>query len=403
VTSPWVREYLEVLAVDPRSVSAFLRVTGWEMTRETSGVSSVWAMPNAAASVMLPLDDSFRDYNERLVDAMRVISEVHGVSGQALALEIASATSDVMLLRADQSTFDGSIPIREAEALLGSARKMITAAALSTVSPRASYGTARPAAVSNFIKDDVRMGHTLRGSFVITILTRLDEDEMVAPADVQASDVRDVNTTRTVDASPTQEISFNRRTMTTLATGLSTASKLLRSEAFDLDEAVQLGVSTQLVQSIAELSGFEGVRSVDTTFKWSPSHSAPGPGVPERVFLPNVTKEVSERVASRLKRRPAIPDETLIGKVVRLERGEATDGVVVVEGVVGKDSRKVKFELAPVAYAIATAAHDARSPIVAEGSITTESNGLWMRSPRRFEHVHANDANAGTETKDGRE
>ena len=387
-------------AVDlsPAAVARFLRTTGWERVRQRSGVMSVWRMGDRA-SVLLPEDESFDDYRDRLTEALQTVGRVHGVRGPALSLEIASASSDILLLRADQYLVDGSIPIREAESLVLGARKMLTAAALSAMGPKPNFGPARPATVKNFIEDDVRMGHTLRGSFVITILASLDDDAEVETDDDGGDETQTrrsaERSARTIQPSPTPtkgsdvDVSYTRRVMTTLATGLSAAVEVLDpTKSADLDAAVELGVSAQLLDSIAEVSGYEGIRSVSTTFRWSPSHPAPAASIPERVLLPRTSKERSEVVKERLRRRPSVSVDQVIGPVVRLERSEGDrEGMAVVDGFVGRERKKVRLRLAPSAYALATAAHERREQVVVEGEITVQSGSYWILSPRRFEEV----------------
>lgn len=389
-STPFDEPLKAIVDLGPVALAKFLNVAGWEKVRETSGVLSVWAQRESGASLMLPLDVEFKDYNRRLYDALEVISNVHHVRGEALALEIASASSDILLLRADQDSIDGTIPLREAEALLLGARKMLTAAALSAVSRKANFGPARPPAVKEFINDDVRMGHTMHGSFIITILARLDDEEVAA--ETPAEEASDKGPAERDAAPPVEapiEMSFNRRVMTTLATGLSAASELLDTkQALDLDAAVERGVSSQLLDSIADISGFEGVRSIDTTFRWSPSHTSPGPDVPARVQLPQRSREQVLVVRDRLRRRPSISTDQVIGQVVRLERAkDDAEGIAVVDGVVGKERKRVRVRLAPSAYAQATSAHEQREPVLVEGDITFERGSYRIQSPRAFEEL----------------
>lgn len=385
--------HLETTDLTPQSVAKFLATTGWERIRESSGVMSIWES-ETGASLMLPEDPTFLDFEPRLEEALGVISRTHNVRGQALFLEIASASSDILLLRSRSDVKNGSIPIAEAESLLQGARKMLTAAALAAVSPKANFGPARPAAVKEFIADDVRMGHTLRGSFVITILTRLDDDDQETnPASAvgrgDLSNPADESRAIPTDAwdSPI-EMSFNRRVMTTLANGLSAAVEVLSHESLSLDEAIESGMSAQLLDSIVQMSGASGDRRIGTQFKWSPSHLAPPPSVPRSIELPYIERERSEHLKKRLRTRPALDFDQVIGPVVRLERS-ADDalGVAVVDGNVGRERKRVRVELPPSIYAVATSAHDSRVSVVAEGKISFEKGSYWIRSSRRFEVI----------------
>lgn len=385
ISSPFDGALDGVADLGAGALAKYLAVTGWEMVRENSGVSSVWSLPGENASLMLPADPEFGDYSRRLADALDVISSIHRVRGQALVLEIASASSDILMLRADQFSADGTIPLREAEGLLQGARKMLTAAALAAVSPKANFGPARPAAVKEFVDDDVRMGHTMHGSFIITILARIDEPENSEPTNGRDKG----NAAASLEPADQIELSFNRRVMTTLATGLEAAERLFDPKtAGDLSEAVARGVSAQLVDSLVDLTSFEGVRAIDTTFKWSPSHSYPSDDVPTSVRLPQRDKDAVVAVRERLRARPTISDDQVIGQVVRLERKQDDDdGVVVVDGAVGRERKRILVSLPPSKYALATTAHEKREPVFVEGDIVFEKGSYRIQTPRTFEQL----------------
>ncbi|WP_280293252.1 hypothetical protein [Nocardia abscessus] len=52
---------------------------------------------------------------------------------------------------------------------------MMKAAATTADDPTHSQRGRRSAVVTNFLEDDIRLGHTKRGSFVFTVVTRLGE------------------------------------------------------------------------------------------------------------------------------------------------------------------------------------------------------------------------------------
>src|SRR5262245_4282438 len=102
--------------LSPAAVEAFLVVNGWLRTDHREGISAIWESTTADASLMLPYDRSYRDFPARLKDALSTIAEVYSIrDDEDLALEIASARSDILFVRADQQTIDGSIPLHEAQ------------------------------------------------------------------------------------------------------------------------------------------------------------------------------------------------------------------------------------------------------------------------------------------------
>lgn len=105
-----MHSYDAIKDLKPRMVEKFLALTGWNKEEERADVSQLWINHERNAQIFLPLDDTYRDFGARFSEALRGISIIHQLRGEALGLEIMSAGSDILLLRADQATVDGTIP-----------------------------------------------------------------------------------------------------------------------------------------------------------------------------------------------------------------------------------------------------------------------------------------------------
>ncbi|MEU6347664.1 hypothetical protein ABZ883_42945 [Streptomyces sp. NPDC046977] len=387
--SEGARPYDPVRDLNPRAIEDFLRTVGWIREDYREGVKGVWVNEAEGASLMLPYNPRFRDFNTRLNDALHTISEVHKVRGEALALEIASARSDILLLRADQTTLDGSIPLTEAQSLINGASQMILAAACSAINPRATHPPRKPNAAKEFLADEVRMGHTLRGSFVITILARHDSavrEELPEARPEHRYRLEDHADILASEAPDGVIESYTRRVMSTLASGLQAANKLLQDEPqISESEAVEQGASAQLMESIGRMGAWEGINSLDMSFRWSASHPAPPADTPSRVVLPREQSERASFVGKNLRRRPTVAHESVIGHVIRLERAEGKDdGIAVIDGVLGKSRRRVRVQLSGDNYRLAVRAHGERFPVMAVGTVTLERRAWWINRAEEF-------------------
>lgn len=384
--------------LSPSAVEAFLRVRGWQQIQHRDGLFSIWESIAQDASVMLPYDNSYRDFKARLNDALYTIADIYHIkTGEDLALEIASARSDILLLRADQETVDGSIPLSEAQNLLAGVKLMLTAAACSAIRPRANNRGRRPSAVNDFIAEEVRMGHTMRGSFVLTIFARHDgsrTEELPAPAsagdrEIQAGAASALEPSDGLTASQPRKLApisaeqpvlgtYTRRVMTTLASGLEAASELLAdSPVVELDDAIQRGASEELIRSLGTMTLHPGVRALDMSFRWSPAQ--PRPDVASRLILRRPNPQRIQNVSEALRRQPVVRQDDLFGYVVRLERAEGQNvGVVVVDGHLGRTRRRVIMRLSGRDYRTAIRAHDERRAILARGTVTLENRSWWL-------------------------
>ncbi len=369
------RPLVAVEDLSPAAVETFLKVSGWLRTDWREGLYSIWESTTERASLMVPFDRSYRDFPARLRDALATIADVYEIGNdEDLALEIAGARHDILLVRADQTTVDGSIPLSEAQNLLTGVSQMLSAAACSAIRPRASNQGRRPDAVKEFLAEEVRMGHTLRGSFVLTILAQHDE-EMSEELPVQGgSEAAAIGT-------------YTRRVMTTLATGLTASRDLLEGEQVELDEAVQNGASAELIDSIDRMSQFPGLRALDVSFRWSPSQPQPV-DTASRVVLRRPDPDRIHFVRDALRQRPVVEQDDVTGQVIRLERAEGQDeGVVVIDGSLGRTRRRVKMRLAGDDYRLALRAHDERRAVVASGIVVLEKRSWWLGPPVRIRSV----------------
>ncbi len=375
------RSFDEIVDLTPWSVEQYLSLSGWVQEDLEPQQYAVWSNERERASLLLPFDRSLRDFDVRYREALETISSVVNLEGETLALEVVAARKDVFLLRADQATLDGSIPFVEARRLIEGVQNLLVTAAASAIRPRASTAGKKPALVNDFLRDDVRMGHTLHGSFVITVLAADAVDEARRRQEWEQNQVVRQRATLRPEETDDDPVSFPRQVMTQLARGLESAHELLAADAPpSLESAIESGVTLQLLESVQAMASSEGLRELDMSFRWSRIQEAPQ-DVSTRVQVKaDEVREVPSFV-ERLRRQPDVVSDSIIGQVVRLERAEgAEDGQVVVDGYVGKSRRKVKVPLSGDAYRLAISAHDASEPVSVVGTLTRKDRG-WRMQP----------------------
>ncbi len=381
----------EDLALSPSAVSSYLGSAGWELLAADDS-KAVWGLQEGSgtrARLLLPLDRSYADFRPRFAEALRTLRLVHDWDLQQLATHVLGARSDFLLVRADQATPDGTIPLRQAQSLLDGAQELLLYAACSAIRPRSAYGPGRrPREASDFVNEDVRMGHTQRGSFVITVITRLDSDDEVRverdrPNPPAAAGVP------SQAAEPATEPGivppFQRRVMATLATALDLTQQAVRTGApARLEQAVERGVSANLVEALARMTSHEGLRGLDLSFEWAPAEAAPPPAT-GRVLI---TRDEMPRLAPAARQLRQVPDivrDSITGQVIRLERAESDEGIITIEGTVGRSTRrKVRVDLSGEPYDLAIRAHRQRLPVTATGDITKRGREYWLQGELTF-------------------
>jgi hypothetical protein len=167
-----------VSSVRPRDLVSYLRAQGWRAIDEEAGRFSIWSPGadedgKARVEVLVPLSREFRDYALRVGDALTVLSEAEQRSAAAVFTDVRHASSDVIRLRlVAPRTEGGEVPLNDGAGLVQGARDMLLAAACATVQPRPVFHTRKPAQAIAYV-EQVRLGQTEKGSFVVTLVSDL--------------------------------------------------------------------------------------------------------------------------------------------------------------------------------------------------------------------------------------
>jgi hypothetical protein len=354
-------------ALTPRAVSEFLRACeSWKLEDRIDHVKEIWTRPASdvgpSARVMLPLATDYADYAQRFADALHAIAIVSNWDADEVLRRVISTNADLFFVRLDQVQADGTIPLRQAEAAVDAIFEMVKAAAITVATPnRNQRGGRLPGIVSTFLEEDVRLGHTKPGSFVFTVVTRLDRPAM--PTSASGSDV--------VSA-------FPRKVMETLARGLEITRDLAQGKtAVSMEDPAQSGLSAALVESLEGLVGAEDLRSLELSFQWATTRTRPTAGaVP--VHLEHSEVRELRRVRELLLRHEEPPHrETLFGMVRELARGgddsESEDaGSVVISAEVNGRRRNVRMILSGEDHRRAIESYRYKLPLIVTGDLVFE-------------------------------
>jgi hypothetical protein len=353
-------------ALTPPAVSRYLASHDWELEARHPNVREIWRLigeRGPLGRIMLPLATDFVDFPQRFLDALRAMGEIYGWSPAQLAERIMAARADLFFVRLDQAMTDGTIPFRQAEKTMDALFKMMKAAATTTADPTHSHRGRRPNSVTDFLDEDVRLGHTKAGSFVFTVVARLG-DPLPPHEDGSAA------------------VAFPRRVMETLATGLETTRDLARHwDDRTADHAGQLGLSAGLVESLQDLTQPGTLRSLDLSFDWATSEPRPPVGRVPIVVDRDVIAALP-RIRERLVRREEPPrTETLVGTVRALTREDPcgedreTATVVLAADVHGR-ARSVHVTLTGKDHEWAILAYRRKLPFTVTGDLVFE-RGVW--------------------------
>ncbi|GAA0356306.1 hypothetical protein ACOT81_39775 [Streptomyces sp. WI04-05B] len=361
--------YREVAStLTPSAVSQFLAAHDWELETRQAQIREIWRLTSSSGAlegrIMVPLATAYTDFQQRFEETLESLGYIHNWDAQELHEHIIGTHADLFFVRLDQTMTDGTIPFHQAEKTIQALYKMMRAAATTAASPSHPHRGRLPSGVSDFLDEDVRLGHTKSGSFVFTIVTRLGE----SPPSTNAE----------VGVEPADSLQrFPRRVMETLARGLETTERLSRQwDERVIDAPGSQGVSASLIESLEDIAA-PHLRSVDLSFEWAAAVPRPDVGLATIVLDRDVMAELP-RVRERLVRQEEPPRQgTLVGLVKTLSRDEAstddeeTASVVLTADVHGK-LRRVHMTLSGEDHNWAVIAYQRKLPFTVTGMLGFE-------------------------------
>ncbi|WP_083977739.1 hypothetical protein [Kitasatospora azatica] len=354
-------------ALTPRAVSQFLAAHQWELEATQAGIKQIWRLRggNGAsdARIMLPLATDYVDFKQRFNDTLFALGGIHDWDAIKLYEQIVATRADLFFVRLDQAMLDGTIPFRQAELALDSLYKMMRSAAKTAENPTGSGKGRTSGSVADFLEDGMRLGHTKRGSFIFTIVSRLGD---------QPQETGELNGI----------LPFPRRVMETLARGLETTRQLTQQwDESVLESPGSRGLSTGLVESLEELTKPAHLRQLDLSFEWAAAEPRPDVGLATIIMDRDIFPElpaVRERLMRQEEPRRHV---TLVGTVKKLSRDDSANddedtALVTVAADVNRKQRLVHMTLSGADHDWAILAYQQRLPFTVSGDLSFE-RGAW--------------------------
>jgi hypothetical protein len=288
--------------------------------------------------------------------------------------DLSVTAADLIRVRLpDVEPGEGSVPIEEGARVFPKAKDMMLAAACAAVSPRAYYPSKKPSEATDYLRR-VRFGQTERGSFVVTIISRV-------PPSLSAGNGHLVEV----------EEPYERRVTRTLARALAAVRAAAEDAASSGNvhgfvQAVPTGVSANLCDALAGIANTsDGDRATEIDVTWSRARPlVHGDATPQRILLPSDAMPVIREAARYFKETSPREDFEVRGPVVKLEREGDAVGRVTVLAFVDDRPHKVTMELEDADYQKAISAHKAQEPVLCFGVLIREGKHFRLKDPQDF-------------------
>jgi len=308
----------ELASVDLAGVITYLRATGWRETG-TYARTVIWTriIDGAEAEVLVPDSAELRDYPARLAELVSTLATVEQRSVTDVLQDLRSPMLDVQYIRMMPDGPSGSTPLREGYLAIKGVRDLFLAAATSAVSLERPImlPSAKPPQAHGFL-DQVRLGQTSRGSYVLRVETPLPPPSLKPPVS-------------------SRDVLLHLYQATSAAHEAAARST---DELFAFDARVGDGVSANLCQALADIGG-QRRSAFEVRFAWAPAAPVEQ-DTPTVRFDQSLITEL--RAGARyLRQLPVTGTATVVGRVVELHRTPIDQlGKVQVEGTVEADGQR---------------------------------------------------------------
>lgn len=361
---------------DPRRIASFLSRHGWELSGGRDGLYDRYRYKGGRSnpeqqSVILPLDQSWADYDELLGE---LLLRVEAVSPEARALMVKEllerSPGDELKFRKNVSTIRGAVAWSAGRDLIGAAENILLAGAKTRLSRRAYYGQANGRFAHRFL-DSVLMGQTEIGSYVVTAFAPPHESFPDKAPKADAPSIAGLGTFT------------GREIVESVVGGLeSTIDALEHYRATNSMSGFERGISSGVSREMVDAVRLMIVDSdgADVTVEWSGEvvTSRPLPAI-TRLAFEGSAAPVLERAAHTLASLQPAENVTAVGRlslVSRPKRGEM--GVVRLKVSAGSEASTLQIRLEDDAFEVAAAAIAHEEEVRVTGRQERDGNRYWL-------------------------
>jgi hypothetical protein len=355
-----------VKSLDAGEVLHFLTLRGWRASASRRNDVSI-LRKDSKFEIVLPLSETYADYEDRLKQAVQVAAEAENVPVKQVIQSILTPSSDVLRFRMDDQDIEGgSIPLLEGMNLFDGIRRGLAAVACSVVNPQTFHPRLHRTETDVFLKR-CKLGQTEQGSFVAQVLCPID------PLPFEDA-----------HGSFKKNETFGRRVTTGYLKALATLVTAIDEDQVDNLSHADSFVSANLCEALSEMqpSGQKSSLSVDAV--WSASIEAPTQIRPI-VKIKKRHFETIERVGLILRKPTREASKQVFAGYVEQLKGEPNRsgkmaGETILSILSSEDEwLRVRVVLSPEDYAEACDAH--------KDSLVVVIRGLLKRGARLSEII----------------
>jgi hypothetical protein len=366
-----VRELAALKAVPPENAAMYLAARGWHAVEERATLFTIWANPKFShVRILVPSSQAVGDYALRIQQLLESLEIVEDRSQAEILTDLFVPYADILRVRhTAMGDSDSSITLDAGVELVANARRLVLAAASAAVAIRSTYATRKPDSAEGYIKK-VRMAHTERGSFILTILSPIFISDSLFRDSLSVPEPFERRVTRTllgaVDAAVTAALESERR-----------------QDLSPFKSTLEKGVSSNLCDALVGLEAKTNAIAIDLSVSWAPGRELPRPDVPTTVRIPRKVIPVLEAASRELKNigpEPVLvrgPITHLHSDFILQQGAPESAGDITVAGYIDGELRKVNITLPMAEYLRAVEGHKLGQLINVRGELEKQGRA-WV-------------------------
>ncbi len=354
-----------IFAAIPRdNLITYLRGNSWDILSDSPGYYSLWKRRGdrrkPPLTVLVPADDDFVDYPQRMYEAVHNLAVAEERSQLDVLSDLEHVNTDVLHIAVQHTELeDGTLPLDYGAHILQHTHELLHAAARHVAQPQPALVGDDPAQVATYLRS-LRLGQSERGSYVLNVLSPLPSN---TPPPV-----------------------YERQVVQRLLNGIEAAAHAARHSTPDdltpFANAVEHGANANLCRALSDMlrPADDGWQADHVAFgvTWAPAlHDDPA-SIVVPAELAAMLAHGSNYLASHATPVAPVGERvTLRGLVQRLERTDAQPGgSIVLRASLDDRMYDVTVQLSAPDYRVALQAHLHNRPLVCTGDLVPHHNGL---------------------------
>ena len=349
-------------AISPAALAAYARSAGWQRGEIYRVHSHVYA-GHDRPEIIVPRTDHLGDYATVVSMLIGVFAQVADQDELTIYRSLVTGDRDVVRVRVADAD-DGSLELNQGVDLIGGARDLVLSAACSITRPGQTVYRAGANQEAKDLVEQMRLGQTDQGSFVVTVLTPVVPPQLQQELFPNSED-RDAPIQRKMTRHLLEALQAARESTERAAAGDDNA----------LASMMEQGVSANLCDALVRL--IRPFSNLDVGVSWARTRPAPLPEATVR--FGKADSPILEEAARLFRERAPREGVHLPGFVQLLRRPETEDdGIIHLTTHIDGQPQAVRAVLEQSDYGRALQAHRDRAMAILTGDLERKGQRWWL-------------------------